>query len=86
MQVIRKPTFCGVVSKNNSKSTFEQLRVNLPPIEEKLNADDKLSEETVIIGNSLIKDVTSIDGLTKIVSVSGAPVHKMLRKKNNGCY
>ena len=85
MQVVRKPTFSEVVSKNKNKSTSKQLQVNLPSIEEKLNADNKLREETVIIGNSLIKDVTSRDGLTTIVSVFGAGT-KELRKKYKECY
>ena len=65
------------ISKINNITFTEQIRVNLPPVEEKYYADDKLSEKIVIIGNSLIKEVNSRDGLAKIVSVSGAGIQEL---------
>ena len=63
---------------NKSGTNLIVLRVNLSPVEENIFADDKLSEEIVFIGNSLIKD--GRDGMTKIFSVSGAGIQEVEKK------
>ena len=49
----------------------------MPSVEDKIYADDKLSEEIVIIGNSSMKDLNSGDDLTKIVSEPGAGIQEV---------
>ena len=76
---------CVSNKSDTNNITTEQLRVNLSPVKQKNYAVDKLSEKILIIGNSFIKNVSSRDGLTKIVSVSDAGIQKV-KKELQGYY